>query len=252
MESTLMLTVHKKNGITQIKDLYFTSPYKIMSPFMEAGKMEVMQMCASAGLLGGDSFLMELLVEEESNLTYTTQSYEKVFCTKGEPTTKYTKIKVEKGASLFYLPYPVIPHAGSDFYGENTIFVDEDATLLFGDIVTCGRKGMGECFQMKRFESKTKIFVGEKLAFADHTLHFPEEFSYSSMGMWENYTHNGILYIYAKENEEQLIEKLRQESAEAGLTGVSRCENGVLVRTLSDSGDKIYKMFQKIAGVLSK
>ncbi len=78
----------------------------------------------------------------------------------------------------------------------------------------------------------------------------PDEFSYSAMGMWENYTHKGILYIYTVGNYEGIVERLTKINAKDCLTRVSRCQNGILVRVLSDSGDKIYKMFQKMGEII--
>lgn len=96
MKSSLRLETDFSYGKTNIKDIYFEAPYKIMSPFVQEDCTEVMQMCASAGMLSGDMFDLELKIGEHSNLLYTSQSYEKVFASKGEKTIKRTRIRVEK------------------------------------------------------------------------------------------------------------------------------------------------------------
>lgn len=78
MKSSLRLETDFSYGKTNIKDIYFEAPYKIMSPFVQEDCTEVMQMCASAGMLSGDMFDLELKIGEHSNLLYTSQSYEKV------------------------------------------------------------------------------------------------------------------------------------------------------------------------------
>lgn len=51
MKSSLRLETDFSYGKTNIKDIYFEAPYKIMSPFVQEDCTEVMQMCASAGML---------------------------------------------------------------------------------------------------------------------------------------------------------------------------------------------------------
>lgn len=250
MESRLFLETDFSYGKTNIKDIYFTSPYKIMSPFTDGSHMEVMLMSSSAGLLGGDSFMQELVFGENSDVTFTSQSYEKVFHTKALQAVKRTSIKAGASSRVKYMPYPVIPFSNSNFYSETNIQLDKTSNFLYCDIFTCGRTGMGEFFEMQRYQSKTKIYVDGKLAFADHTLIDPKQFDYRTMGMWGSFTHNGLLYLYtADQNREtELVEHIRAEAAKEEFpSGVTRCRKGIVVRTLAMSGEKIYKLFQRAA-----
>lgn len=250
MESRLYLETAEKQGKTHIKDMYFTAPYKIMSAFPKEKHIDIVVMSASAGLLSGDSFVGEFNFGEKSDVTYLSQSYEKVFCKKQLPTTKKVTMEVGSGSRVKYLPYPMIPFAGSDFFMETHANVKEDAAFVYGDIFTCGRTGMGEYFQMERYESKTKIYVEGKLAFADHTLLFPKKFQYDTLGMWHGYTHNGILYFYVpdQEKEQKIVEAIREGlEIKQGVFGVSACCRGIAVRILAMSGEEIYNAFQWIS-----
>lgn len=250
MESRLYLETAVKQERTYIKDMYFTSPYKIMSPFAEENHIDIVLMSASAGLLSGDSFVGELKFLEGSDVTYLSQSYEKVFCKKQLPATKKITMEVGSGARVKYLPYPMIPFAGSDFSMETSVNLKADATFVYGDIFTCGRTGMGEYFQMECYESRAKIYVEEKLAFADHTLICPKKFHYSTLGMWNQYTHNGILYVHIpdKNKELEIVEEVRKNLVmEQGIWGISECCKGIAVRILAMSGEEIYGAFQWIS-----
>ena len=45
-----------KDGKTILEELSFTAPYKIMMPFeRENGGIQIMPLCASAGIMAGDS-----------------------------------------------------------------------------------------------------------------------------------------------------------------------------------------------------
>ena len=58
------------------------------------------------------------------------------------------------------------------------------------------------------------ISVGETLAMADHTLLDPSWFAYDTPGLWNNYTHNGLLYLYTPDEEQKSrwIQMIRDKS----------------------------------------
>lgn len=259
MESTLHIETEVKYGKTLIKDMYFTAPYKIMSPFEQGRHIDIVVMSASAGMLSGDSFEGDYLFGRDSDVNYTSQSYEKVFCSVEKATTRKNHIIVEENARVVFLPYPVIPFAGSDYKSQTIIRLSEQSSFAYGDIFTCGRAGMGEVFKMKSYQSRTRIYVGNKLAFADYTKIVPELLDYKAMGMWEKYTHSGLLYLYCGKNDVGQEQECRNRQAECmnGIrkviekkdfaAGVTACECGIVVRILAMSGDEIVQFFKKIA-----
>lgn len=256
MNSRLYLETEVRDKKTYIKDVFFKAPYKIMSPFTDekTGGIQIMLMSASAGLLAGDIFESDLVFGKDSKVKYTSQSYDKVFNTKDKFAQKDVKITVKAGAKVKYMPYPVIPFKNSNFKSHVQVQLDETASFVYCDIFTCGRSGMGEYFEMKKTDSYLKVCVGDKLAFADHTLIEPRKFPYNSMGLWQDYTHNGMMYIYVsdKDKEKELISVIRQKKNEEEniLLGASNAENGIIVRLMAMSGEKIYNIFNEISGVV--
>ncbi len=249
MKSKLFLKIESDNDRTRISDMYFTPPYKIMSPFVKGKHIDIMQMCASAGLLGMDEVSMEILIGQDSDITYLSQSYEKVFDTKGKEVQKKLRMDIKEGAKVKYFPYPVIPFQNSKYHADNEIMLSKDATLVYSDIFTCGRVGMGERFKMKSYRSKTKIYIEDQLVFADHTYICPQKFHYQKMGMWREYTHNGFLYIYCPNEEKmhRILSKVQKMTTEHMIFGVTRCCEGIGIRVLGNQGDQIFQFFQKIA-----
>lgn len=249
MKSQLYLETIAEGRGTIIKDMYFTTPYKIMSPFTEENHIEIMQMSASAGMLDGDVFQGELIFRENSKVLYTSQSYEKVFKSRGKGAEKSLKIQAEEKTQVVYLPYPMIPFAGSEFQGDTEIHLNHPALFVYGDIFTCGRSGMGEVFQMKSYESRCRIYIEDKLDFVDHTLIAPEKFNYQMLGMWGDYTHNGLLYIYIDKPEfrNELLLSLQEVPKRKNiLSGATACNQGLVLRILGKSGDEIYEEFRRI------
>lgn len=54
MESRIFVQTARQNGRTQVEDMYFTAPYKVMRPLYNGGHTDLILMEASAGLLAGD------------------------------------------------------------------------------------------------------------------------------------------------------------------------------------------------------
>ena len=53
--SKLFIRAVTRNGTTMLEDLSFTAPYKVMNPFQqEDGRIQVMLLAASAGIMEGD------------------------------------------------------------------------------------------------------------------------------------------------------------------------------------------------------
>lgn len=235
--------------MTEIEDAFYTSPYKVMHPFHNGKHSDIMMMAASAGLLGGDHFSLQLEFGEGSDATFLSQSYEKVFNTDGKIASKDININVGADARVNYMPYPAIPFAGSNYQSNAVIKIDPSATFLYADIFTCGRTGMGEFFAMKKFQSRSHFYVGEHLAFADHTLIDPKKFDYTKIGFWGNYTHNGMFFAYSAEKEMliQLKEKVREMGKNFdGIVGISNVEKGMVLRALSMRGENIWTLFESI------
>ena len=68
-----------KDGKTILEDLSFTAPYKIMMPFeKENGGIQIMPLCASAGIMAGDSQEFSYHVKEGADLEVLSQSFEKI------------------------------------------------------------------------------------------------------------------------------------------------------------------------------
>lgn len=248
MKSELQLTTRFNHGQTEVEDMYFTSPYKIMSPFREGDILEFMQMCASAGLLMDDEYDLRVDVGDNCNVSFISQSYEKVFNTKEGKAKKNTDIKVGKKAMLLFTPYPVIPFADSDYESDNRIRIREDSKFMYCDIFSSGRTGMGESFLMKKYHSKTTVYMEDELVFADHTLLTPDLINYEKKGLWDGYTRNGMMYLYGFGDGDEILSNIRSMavSRDNFQLGATKCKKGILLRVLGEQSDEIWKLFMEI------
>ena len=166
-----------KNGKTILEDLSFTAPYKIMAPFeKENGGIQIMPLCASAGIMEGDSQEFSYHVKEGADLEILSQSFEKIHKMDEGSASRTISVQVDPHAVLYYYPQPVIPFAQSSFTSTMTIHLaDETSRLFLLEIISCGRNAHEERFQYRRFASKVQIFRGQKLIYRDNTCYLPDQ-----------------------------------------------------------------------------
>lgn len=233
--STLKLTAENRNGRTVISQSEFTSPLKIANPFYRDGYTEVMMMAASAGILEGDEYDIEITVRENASLKFTAQSYSKIFKADKTGAKQRVRITVENGGSLIYMPCPVIPFADSVFDSRTEVRLYGDSRFVMTDILACGRTAMKERFAFKSYRSRTAVYADDKMCFLDNQKLVPSETELSGIGFFENRSHTGMMYLYGKEP--NITENDRLEAA------VTNACKGVCIRAAGDSADEICRYF---------
>ena len=186
-----------KDGKTILEDLSFTAPYKIMTPFeKENGGIQIMPLCASAGIMAGDSQEFSYHVKEGADLEILSQSFEKIHKMDEGSASRTIEVQVDKNAALYYYPQPVIPFAQSAFDSKMTIHLEDETSKLFLlDIISCLRNAHEERFQYRRFSSKVLLYRGEKLIYRDNTRYEPDKMPMEGIGLYEGYTHMANLFL---------------------------------------------------------
>lgn len=246
--SILKLTAEYKNGRTVITDTEFTAPLKIALPFYRSDHTEVMMMAASAGILDGDVYDIELTVKENAFLKFTGQSYTKVFRADKQGASQNVEITVEKGGTLIYAPCPVIPFGGSIFESRTDVYLCKDSRLAMTDILSSGRGAMKEEFAFKSYRSRTAVYIDGKPVYLDNRQLVPEEAPLRGIGFFEGYTHTASAYFYG-------IEKQPLETAlpsySSGEAALSNAHEGISLRAAGNGADPIHRLFETMTEALS-
>lgn len=246
----LFLEIENIGNQSRIAKQYFTGPIKPGTPRREDGRLNVMLMMASAGVLKGDVFEYRIHCGQRTRVLLTEQSYTKLF-NMGEGRAQKTQhITLDRGASLFYCPQAVIPFAGSSFDSHTDFDLAKDSELLYTDILTAGRVGMGERFLFSRYRSRICVRIDKTPAWIDNCLLEPSPMDMENMVFFDNFTHMGTLYYYGglcRETEEKILE-LADRGQEGISIAASRAWNGVCIRALAHSAQEIEMAFDVIKG----
>jgi len=238
------------DGRTILEDVYFTAPYKIMKPFeKKSGGIQVMPLCASAGLMSGDVQRFHYHVCEGADIEIISQSFEKIHKMNGGTATREICIKLEKNAVLSYYPQPVIPFADSSFESDMLINLEDESSKLFlADIISCGRSACGERFEYRKFCSKVKIYRGEKLIYFDNTRFEPGGMPMENIGLYEGYSHLANIFMTVPQDAKvqecinDIIEK--EHECECGVTKLA--QGDLAVRIIGNRAQKLQEISDKI------
>jgi urease accessory protein len=255
MNGVLHIRTGKKNDRTILESVYNTPPFKLVDVTADraAHKRQLMIMSASPGILDGDVYNIKVELAEDTSAEIKTQSYQRLFQMK-KGAAQNMDVFMADNSSLSYLPHPVVPHKSSSFSAHNRIFLSANCSLIWGEVLTCGRQLNGETFSFTRYHNKTEIFLKGKLVVKENLFLQPGAMNISGMGQMERYTHQAsFIYMDEKADIQELYTKISERlNCEPGVcSGVSMLPlKGLSVRMLGYKGEQLFDCLHQIAQIV--
>jgi urease accessory protein len=257
MIAELHIETKLRDGITYLKKSYFTPPFKLadVREDKKDNTLQLMLMSSSPGILDGDEYHIKIELDEDCSLKLLTQSYQRLFTMK-DSASQQLQVNMAQGSSFCYLPHPTVPHKRSDFTSKSKIYLSNNCNLIWGEILTCGRKQNGEVFIFSKYHNLTEIYLNNKLIIKENLMIKPLQINVNAMGQLENYTHQASL-IYLNETAD--IKTLRQQintflSEQVEITyGITETpKNGLLIRILGYKGEQLHNCLNTIARLINQ
>jgi urease accessory protein len=255
MIARLHIQTKLREGITYLKDAYFTPPFKLADIREDKGDktLQLVLMSSSPGILDGDEYHINVDVAENCSLRLTTQSYQRLFSMK-RSASQQIKVNMAEGSWFCYLPHPTVPHEEANFISKSKIYLSDNCNLIWGETLTCGRKQNGEVFLFSRYQSLTEIYLNGKLIIKENLLIKPTHIDVNAIGQLENYTHQASLIALGQ----SINVKDFKESINAYLVGQTHItygvtetpKNGILVRILGYKGEQLHNALSKITDII--
>lgn len=208
-------------------------------------------MSSSPGLLNDDFYDISIEVIDGSALNLQTQSYQRIHVSE-LGTHQNMRVTVGENAYFSYSPHPTVPHKGALYKAKNTIHIKGSSTLVWSEILTCGRKYMAEeeLFMFKKHHAITEIYQDNLLIYKDNLYIVPDEINMKEFGQYEEYTHQGSLFFITPETDvKDRMEKITNRLAkEEGISyGISKIvDNAYVLRLLGNEGEQLYRLFTEI------
>ena len=241
---------------TCLANAFFTPPFKVanITEHKADTTLQLMLMSSSPGILDNDEYRMNIDLAAHTSLRLHTQSYQRLFHME-HGATQHMHVQLQPGASFCFLPHPSVPHENAIFTAKNNIHLSARCRLLWGEVLTCGRKLNGEVFRFSKYHSTTNIFLEHKLVLRENMLIAPSRVDITGMGLWEGFTHQASLIclgedIVAEEAGHLLgAFLLDQPGIVYGITAAP--VNGLVVRLLGNKAEQLFHCLEKMAALLS-
>lgn len=257
LKASVHIETALRAGRTILKRSFCDAPFKLADVTEDKRQkhLNLMLMCSSPGVLDGDEYDFTVFVGEGSSLHLQTQSYQRIFQMK-KGALQNTNVQVNEGASFVYLPHPAVPHKHSNFKGRNKIYVSGNCTLIWGEVISCGRKLNNEVFQFSSYHNWTEIYLNGRLSVKENLLLKPRETALNAVGQMEGYTHQST-FIYVNEKaavDELSADCLRALEREENVTfGVSALPaNGLAARVLGHKAEQLFMLNQRLYSIVEE
>jgi urease accessory protein len=252
MISDLHIITSLRGTVTYLKKLYFTAPFKVADITINKRErqLHLTLMSSSPGILDTDEYRINIELESGCAVRLYTQAYQRLFTMKGSA-KQNTDFHLGKNSSLYFIPHPVVPHADSNYAARNRIYLSDNCCLIFGEILTCGRKMNGELFKFSRFHNLTEVFMNNKLVIRENLLIEPSRIDMAAIGQLEGFTHQAsMIYLHPEADPASLCAKIHELlSDETGIEyGVSAAPvAGVIVRIMGNGAEQLMECLHLIA-----
>jgi urease accessory protein len=252
MIATLHIQTGVRNNSTYLKNTYFTTPFKVanITEDKTSERLHLMLMSSSPGILDGDQYQLKIELEEGCSLQLHTQSYQRLFNMK-QGASQSIEVYLSPHASFCFLPHPSVPHEASVFRSTNKIYLEDNCSLLLGEILTCGRKLNGEVFAFSKYHAITEVFLRNKLIIKENLLIEPATIDVNAIGQLEGFTHQAsLIYLHTTTPVKPLIEQLTERLAGQNeiVFGITEAPvNGLIIRILGNKAEQLHDCLKTIA-----
>ncbi|MDB5199372.1 MAG: urease accessory protein UreD [Chitinophagaceae bacterium] len=252
MRSQLHIQTALRGDITYLEKAYCTQPFKIADITEDKNDetLRLMLMSSSPGILDGDEYDWKINIGEDCTLQLQTQSFQRLFSMK-KTASQTIEVRQGNGSSFCFLPHPVVPHEASSFSSKSKIFLSDGCSLVWGEVLTCGRKLNGEVFKFSKYHATTEIFINNKLAIKENLLINPSIINVKAIGQLEGYTHQAtFIFLKEKVHVNDFIKNISNYlSTENEIVfGISAAPvNGFIVRLLGCKAEQLYACLKLIA-----
>ena len=252
MIAELHIQTALRGNITFLEKAYCTTPFKIadITEDKKDRTLRLMLMSSSPGILDGDEYKIKIEVAKDCSLHLQTQSYQRLFNMK-VGASQNVEVHLQEGASFCFIPHPSVPHESSVFDARNKIFLSNNCDLIWGEVLTCGRKLSGEVFLFSKYHNVTEIFLNNKLIIKENLLVQPSLVDVNAIGQLEGYTHQStLIYLNEKAAIKPLIKEITeflstQNEIAFGITSASK--NGLIIRLLGYKAEQLFDCLKTIS-----
>jgi len=164
----LKLVLSGSGGDHRIVDIYQRWPIRVLLPMNDNNdSQEIVLLNTAGGLAGGDRLAYDVTVCRGASIAITSQAAEKVYRSLGEPAHVTTKLVVQEGARVAWLPQETIVFDRARFRRHTEVDFHSGAEFLGAESLVLGRTASGEQISDGEIVDGWRIKKDGELVWAD-------------------------------------------------------------------------------------
>ncbi len=240
-----------RDGLSVLDTLYQSGCGKIRVPKAYGNWLEAVLINTSGGLTGGDRMNWSARAAAGTHLTLTTQACERVYRSTGGAAHVTSRLIVEAGGRLDWLPQETIVFDGSSLDRTIEVEVAGDAVFLGLEAIILGREAHGEDAISAQISDRWRVRrEGELLHAEVARLDADDRLARDNMALLGGARAYGTL-CYISEDAERHVGPLKALMANHPTAGVSRIGDKIVLRATGRSGYHLRKIIMPAIAALS-
>ncbi|MBT6204060.1 MAG: urease accessory protein UreD [Rhodospirillaceae bacterium] len=239
------------SGETFLRRQYAAFPFHITQPFLDDGQAKLILQSLGAGLVQGDRFVLDIVVEEGARAHVVTQGSTVVHEMSDGDAWQVARLEIMPGAQLVYLPRPLILFPGSRVVTRLEIVLHEGGSVMWCDsYLAHDRKNVGRTFDLLDAETRLLDTAGKNLA-VDRFLIGGD--TVGEVGVMQGNTVHASLGWAGVGCDDAMAEQLRSALAEpddisGGISSLPN-ESGLFGRIVARDGVALQRAFDALTSV---
>ena len=254
---TIEIELYNDDSKTYIKSLLSKAPFliqKAMYPESDYPDFaHIYIMSSSGGILQGDKQKIDITMEKNSMARITTQSATKIYKMEEGYASQYISIHSKSKSYLEFVPHQIIPFKSSRFYQQVDLEVDDNAVLIYSEIISTGRIASGEKFDCDLCFLRTTAHRNGQIIFTD-VMSFGQKDKASLESVFGKRNVFSSMYIIGSLIQiESIVDKINTFTENTPL--LASCstlprDSGIIVRMLADSVADIITLTESLTETL--
>ena len=254
---TIEIELYNDDSKTYIKSLLSKAPFliqKAMYPESDYPDFaHIYIMSSSGGILQGDKQKIDITMEKNSMARITTQSATKIYKMEEGYASQYISIHSKSKSYLEFVPHQIIPFKSSRFYQQVDLEVDDNAVLIYSEIISTGRIASGEKFDCDLCFLRTTAHRNGQIIFTD-VMSFGQKDKASLESVFGKKDVFSSMYIIGSLIQiESIVDKINTFTENTPL--LASCstlprDSGIIVRMLADSVADIIALTESLTETL--
>ena len=246
-----------QNSKTYVKSLMSKAPFliqKAMYPDSDHPKFaHIYMMSSSGGILQGDEQKIDIIMGKNSRARITNQSATKIYKMEDGYASQYINIRCQEGSYLEFVPHQIIPFKSSRFYQEVNLEVDENAVLIYSEIISAGRIASGEKYDFDLCFLRTSACRKNQILFTD-VMSLNRRDNPRLESVFEGKDAFSTVYLIGiSVSTERIMEEINLATKNTSI--LASCSSlphdcGIIIRILADSVSEIITLTESIIHVL--